>query len=250
MTRWKFVLGFSLCFSLFFTACTKQTDVLRLPELNEYYPLQIGRVFVYRLDSTVIPYNGNNLEIHSYHARDSIADTIRDNANRLSYRVYRFVTDTLENGPWVTTGTYIITPTGNSVEVVDDNNLRIIKLVKPLSNGFSWNGNSYIDASTAGGPFQYMYGWNFQYQNVAQPFNVLYGTFNNTVTVLQIDDTSPPGPFDPSQYQQRNYSIEVYAQNIGLVYKEFLHTVWQVTPPPPGYDNGTYGIKLSLIDYR
>ena len=64
-----------------------------------------------------------------------------------------------------------------------------------------------------------MYGWNFQYQNVAQPFNVLYGTFNNTVTVLQIDDTSPPGLSIPASTSKRNYSIEVYAQNIGLVYK-------------------------------
>lgn len=230
--------------------CTKQTDVLRLPELSEYYPLQTGRVFIYRLDSTVIPYRGTDLEIRSYHARDSIADTIRDNQDRLSYRVYRFVTDTLEIGPWIPIGTCFITPTTNSIEVVDDNNLRIIKLVKPLTDGFTWSGNSYIDASTAGAPFQYMYGWTFQYQNMMQPYNVIYGTLNNTVTVLQIDDTSPPGPFDPNNYQQRNYSVEIYAQGIGLVYKEFLHSVWQLTPPPAGYDDGTYGIRLNLIDYR
>ena len=67
--------------------------MLRLPELNEYYPLQIGRVLftgsIQRLSLTTA-----NREIPHTMQGDSIADTIRDNANRLSYRVYRFVTDT------------------------------------------------------------------------------------------------------------------------------------------------------------
>ena len=70
------------------------------------------------------------------------------------------------------------------------------------------------------------------------------------VVFIKDDETSPEGPFDPDSYQQRNYSVEVYAKGIGLVYKEFLHWTWQATPPPAHYENDSYGIKLSLIDYR
>ena len=238
------VIGFILA------GCTKESAVVTLPDLDEYYPMQTGRVLVYRLDSSLIPFSGSELEVKSYHARDSIADTIRDNKGRLSYRVYRFVTDTLEEGPWQPTGTFVVTPLESSIEVLDDYNLRFIKLTQPLRNDFSWSGNSYIDTKTAGSPYQYMDGWNYIYQNMDQPYTVIKGTIDNTVTILQQDETSPPGPFDPGNYQQRNYSTEVYAKGIGMIYKEFLHWTWQTTPPPAKFDNDSYGIKISLIEYR
>jgi len=249
MNRIIFVLGCFAAMGLLW-GCAKETEELNLPKLSDYYPLQTGKVFIYRLDSSLVPYTGSVMDVRSYIAKDSIADTIRDNLNRLSYRVYRFTTDTLLTRPWQTVGTYYITPDNNTVEVMDENNLRFIKLKEPLRNDFTWQGNSYIDTRSGSSPYLYMDGWNYIYQNTGMPYTVAKGTLDNTVTVLQQDETSPPGPFDPSNYQQRNYSVEVYAYGIGLVYKEFLHTTWQVTPPPAKYDNDSYGIKLSLIDYH
>jgi hypothetical protein len=251
MKQILFVLIICVGTASLFMACSKQTETLNLPALTDYYPLQTGKVFIYRLDSSLIPVSGaSELEIKSYHARDSIADTIRDNLGRLSYRVYRSITDTLETQPWQNIASYYITPEDNTIEVMDENNLRFIKLKQPLQNDYSWMGNSYIDTRSAASPYQYMDGWNYYYQNVAIPYTVLQGTPPNTITILQQDETSPPGDFDPNNYQQRNYSVEVYAYGIGLVYKEFLHRTWQVTPPPAKFDNDSYGIKLNLISYR
>lgn len=236
---------------LLLLSCSKQTETVNLPALTDYYPLQTGRVLIYRLDSSLIPISGGNeLEIKSYHARDSIADTIRDNLDRLSYRVYRSITDTLETQPWKTIASYYITPEDNTIEVMDENNLRFIKLKQPLRNDYNWPGNSYIDTRSAASPYQYMDGWNYYYQNAGLPYTVLQGELPNTITILQQDETSPPGDFDPNNYQQRNYSVEVYAYGIGLVYKEFLHRTWQVTPPPAKFDNDSYGVKLNLVEYR
>ena len=248
MKRYFYVCFFGI--NLLLTGCSKKSAEISFPALNDYYPLQTGRVLIYRLDSSLIPLFGTDLQIKSYLAKDSIADTIRDNQERLSYRVYRFVTDTLNVGPWTPIGTYYITPANNSVEVVDENNLRFIKLKEPVRNDLSWQGNSYIDTKSAGSMYQYLDGWNYVYQNVDQPYTVIKGPLDSTITVLQQDETSPPGPFDPNNYQQRNYSIEVYARGIGLVYKEFLHSTWQTTPPPAHFENDSYGIKLSLIEYK
>jgi hypothetical protein len=243
------IISFCFIAGIFlFTGCAKQTTKLNLPLPSDYYPLETGHVFTYRLDSTVIFYTGTSLTVHSYLAKDSIADTIRDNQNRLSYRVYRFITDTLAVNEWQPIATYYITPIDHGIEVMDENNLRFIKLKEPIQNDFSWPGNSYIDTKSAGSPYQYLDGWNYTYQNAGQPFTVLNGVLNNTITVLQQDETSPPGDFDPNNYQQRNYSVEVYAQGIGLVYKEFLHWTWQ--PTSGGYEPDSYGIKLNLIDYH
>ncbi len=240
---WFIIAGISI------VSCTKESAHVSFPALADYYPLEIGKVFVYRLDSSLIPFSGSQLEIKSYHAKDSIADTIRDNQNRLSYTIYRYVTDTLESEPWQPIITYYITPSVNTIEVVDENNLRFIKLKEPIRNDFTWTGNTYIDTRSATSPYQYMDGWNYIYQNIGMPYTLLNKTFDSTITVLQQDETSPPGPFDPNNYQQRNYSVEIYAKEIGLIYKEFVHWTWQPTPPPPRFDNDSYGIKLSLIDY-
>lgn len=233
-----------------FYGCKKETEQLNLPQLADYTALQTGKVLIYHLDSTIVDVSGTQLVERSYLIKDSIAASFADNTGRQSYRVYRFITDTLNTKPWQVLSTYYITPTSQSVETVDDNNLRFISLKEPVTGGFSWAGNSYIDTRSATSNYQYMDGWSYTYQNVNLPFIALKGPLDSTISVLQIDDTSPPGPFDENVYQQRNYSLEVYGKGIGLVYKEFLHWTWQPTPPPSQYQNDSYGLKLNLIDVR
>lgn len=228
--------------------CKKQSDTLVLPQPADYYPLQAGKVFTYRLDSTALNASATVLSQKSYLVKDSFGIAFNDNLGRPSYPVYRFITDTLNATPWSVLFTYYITPTSKDIQVVDDNNLRYIKLVSPVTEGYTWSGNSYIDTKSATSPYIYMDNWVYTYQNVNKPFTTLKGSLDSTVTVLQIDDTSPPGAFDPANYQQRTYSTEVYARNIGLVYKEFLHWTWQNGTQQ--YESDSYGIKLNLIDVK
>ena len=246
----KFLLLLLIIILSVIAGCKKTNNGFSLPLLSEYYPLQKGKVFIYRLDSIVIPAFGTSLVEKSYAAKDVIEDTFTDNLGRLSYRVFRYTTDTLMIKPWQYESTYYITPTDQSVEVVDNDNLRFIKLKEPLRDGLAWQGNAFIDTKSATSPYQYMDRWDYTYQNFNAPYVVLNGTLDSTITVWQQDETTPDGPFDPNNYQQRNYSIEVYAKGIGLVYKEFLHWTWQTTPPPSKYDDDSYGIRLNLIDVQ
>jgi len=242
-----FILLFSL--SIFYS-CTK-TDVLSSSlKAENYYPITSRKVWIYRLDSTTIPAFGTSLITHSYHIKDSVGNSFADNTGRESWVVYRFITDTLEQQPWQSLSSYYVTPTANDVEVMDDNNLRFIKLVTPVRNGYTWPGNSYIDTRSATTPYQYLDGWNYVYTNVDSPYTTLAGIIDSSVTVFQHDETSPEGAFDPQFYQQRDYSIEVYGRNMGLIYKNFLHWVWQPTPEPARYADGSYGIVLNLIKTR
>lgn len=231
---------------VFLGGCKKQDD-FNLSSIQLYYPLSPGRVLIYDMDSIIPAPFGSSLFEKSYHAKDSIADTFLDNTNRLSFTVYRFVTDTLESQPWAYRSTYYVTPTSESIELVDDNNLRYIKLRSPVREGYSWKGNTFIDTRSASTAFQYLDGWEYIYQQVNQPFAVASGTIDSTITITQVDETFPEGPFDPQFYQQKNYSVEVYAMGVGLIYKEFLHWTWQTTPPPARYEDNSYGIKLNLI---
>ncbi len=230
--------------------CKKQSETLPLSSLESYYPLQTGKYFIYRLDSTLYLSFGSVARVNSYLAKDSIVSTFTDNDGRISYTVYRYTTDTLQQAPWQFKSTYYITPTPHSIEVVDDNNYRFIKLTQPVTEGHSWQGNSYLDTRSISSDIQYLNDWNYTYQNVDAPYTTLAGTLDSTVTVMQQDFASHPDGFDPSIFQQRDYSVEVYGKGIGLVYKDFLHWVWQTDPPPAHYEDGSYGISLNLIEHN
>lgn len=227
-------------------SCSKQSETLNTSSLSDYFPLVIGKTLFYRLDSTVIAPFGTALIVRSYLAKDSIESSFVDNQGRKSYRIFRFLRDTLSKQPWTFSSTFFATPTNESVEWVE-NNMRFIKLHLPIKDDYSFKAHSYIDTKSLSSTVNYLDEWEYSYQNVGQPYSLRNRTFDSTVTVLQHDETSPPGPFNPNNYQQRNFGTEVYAKGLGLIYKEFLHWTWQTTPAPAKYEDGSYGVKLTYI---
>jgi hypothetical protein len=241
---------FIVLFVVLIIGCGKESETLNVTPLSQYYPLQVGKTYLYRLDSTLPASFGSSLVIKSYQAKDSIESTFNDNSGRLSYRIYRFVRDTAGLRPWQFAATYVATPTNKTVEYVD-NNLRFIKLTAPVTESFSWKGNSFIDTKSLNTPVSYLDEWEYQYQDVSQPFTVFNKSYDSTVTVLQQDETTPNGPFNPAlEVQIRTLGLEVYAKNVGLVYKEFLYWNWQKNPGPPKFIDGSYGVKLRLISHN
>jgi hypothetical protein len=231
-----------------FTSCKKENEAISFPAVFEYQPLKIGSTYTYRLDSTITKPFSSILEIHSYHLKDSIESVFIDNENRMNYRVFRYLRDTLDVQPWKYIATYTWTIAGNNLELME-NNLRYIKLVSPVTSNSIWKGNSYIETKSATSNYRYLDNWLYNYQNIEQPFTTLKGSILNTITVMHRDETDPAGAFNPINFQERNFSKEVYAKEIGLVYKDFLHWTWQVNPVA-GYQDGSYGVRLNLIDYK
>lgn len=243
----KKLLVASFLLVMVMAGCKKETETLSSPSLSDYFPLKTGTSLLYRLDSTVPAPFGTALIVKSYHAKDSVESTFNDNQGRLSYRIFRFIRDTAGKKPWTFAATYVATPTATGIEYVD-NNLRFLKLSAPIRNDFSFKGNSYIDTKSLNTTVSYLDEWEYNYQNVGEPYTINSRTFDSTITVLQQNETTPEGPFTPNiPYQQRNYGVEVYAKGVGLIYKEFLHWTWQSTPPPSKFEDGSFGVKLTLI---
>jgi len=230
-------------------ACSKK-DVASYPKLNEFYSLAVGKIFIYRLDS-IVPINfGQALGTRYYRLKDSVESQFTDALGRTSFRIYRYITDSAGTQPWVYKLTNVVTvDEGNKRIEYTENNLRVIALQEPVSDGFSWKGNSYIDTKSGSSPVKYMDEWDYTYMDINQPFTVRKGIFDTTISILQVDEVSPPGPFNPSFYQQTNYAKEVYAKGVGLIYKEFLHKTWDLSPSPHWVDD-SYGVKLNLLSYK
>jgi hypothetical protein len=211
-------------------------------------PLQTGKYITYRLDSTVYVNLNTVKTVRSYVVRDWVDGESTDNQGRKTFRIKRMTRSSTDTTRWTETAVFVATPLDRSLEFVD-NNLRTIRLIEPIRNDFSWQGNRYINTVTDP-QLQYLDGWTFRYRNAGQPFSAGDISFPETVTVAQRDEVIN-NPNDKTRLFSVNKSSEVYAKGVGLVYKEFLHETWQ--PPNASsstgyYEANSYGVRMTYLN--
>ena len=235
-------------FALLFISCKKENANFKSESVAAYLPLQVGKYITYDLDSTVFTNFNQNLTMRHYQAQYKIESETTDNLGNPGYIVNRYLrADSTKD--WAIDNVFSIYCTGKSVEYVQDN-LRFIKLVSPITEGFSWKGNSYL----AYDPYRsyvfanpaFMEDWNYTYENVDQPLTVNSIDFDNTITVFEVSDSTGDPTVAGTEYAEKTYSVEKYAKDIGLIYKDFIH--WEYQGTDDTYKG--FGEKLSIIDHN
>lgn len=231
--------------ALIFSGCNK-TNPLITDTPADYYPMVVGNYIIYRMDSLKFINVGSQDTVISYLAKEVVDDSITDNLGQLSFRVIRYLSDTTGTAPWTPSIAYMVTPTRNQVQTVE-NNLRIIKLVTPVQDNLSWLGNSYIDTKSDTSQVPFMDGWNYTYANSGQPYDVVGGTVPVTVTVNEADQTTG----NPDTFSETIFSQEIYGKGIGPIYKKFLHTQYQGpnASSPAGTTIG-YGLTFNMVSHN
>jgi hypothetical protein len=250
------VLSILFLIAIAVVSCDKQEGTVSTAQLSEYLPLQVGKYIRYRLDSMTFVDFGQRDTTVSYDAKDIVEGEVADNLGRPTFRVVRYlrgVTSTDEDD-YRANLVYFITPTREAIEL-QENNLKFLKLMLPVTEGFTWHGNSYLPSTPYFELYQFsndedIADWDYTYTNVNQPFSVNDVTFDSTVSVLQVADSSNVPIEFPDGLAYRNYWTETYAKNIGLVYKEVV--MWEYQPPNsgnPGFKSG-FGLRLSIMDHN
>ena len=238
-----------------FISCKKQTEVYSSEPISDYLPVEVGRYITYRIDSTVFTNQGRNEEVHKYQVKHEVEKLIEDNLGRPSYRIIQYLSDSTGTQPWVPIGTYFITPLSDQVEVIEDN-LRFVKLHLPIKVNYSWQGNSHLSSN----PYNTLYSfsnddnmtdWTYTY-DLFEPVASIEGqSVNDVYTIFHVDEALNAPVTDPSSYGARNYSLEKYAKDIGLVYKDYI--LWEYQPNTGGSGGGYkvgFGIKMWMIDHN
>src|SRR5579875_2313055 len=193
-----------LAVCIFIFSCKKVTEQFSSDPVTDYIPSAVGKYIIYRLDSTVFTNFGSTIEVHSYHEKDSVDAQIPDALGRPSYRILRYLRDVTDTLQWQQSSVFWITPTAKTVEVMEDN-LRVIKLVLPIVNGFSWKGNEYLDSTPYNDIYPNwneslgMHDWNYTYDSVGATLTLNGKTLNNTITVNSVNQQLnwPPSPSVP-----------------------------------------------------
>lgn len=251
------------CFLLLLTvllfSCKKETELFDdydyQPErLQELLPLQTGKFITYRLDSTVFTNFNQNKEVHSYQEKQLLDAEITDNLGRKGFRIFRFLRNQEGTSPWLAAGSYVIVPTKNSVEVIE-NNLRQVVLLLPLQQYFSWKGNRYL----ANNPYSSMYNfsndnsmneWDYTYDGVDETIELNGQTIDHVYTVSVVNESTNVPLSSPDEYASINFVENKYAKNIGLVFQQNI--MWEYQPntgnASPYYTG--FGVKRTMIDHN
>ena len=252
LSRMK-ALSLLLLASFVFGSCKKETETLQPEVPKDYLPTQPGKYITYRTDSTVYINFGAGSTVRSYQEKNLVDSLITDNLGRPSYRVFRFLRDTAGKTPWQPAGTYFITPTENTVEVVE-NNLRFLKLAAPVQEGTSWKGNRFLPDDPYGSAYDFsnddgMVDWDYAYTETGESATVGGKNYTNVATVVQVDESTNAPVSNALLYGFKNFSSEKYAKGLGLIYQEYI--MWEYQPPSsprPGYRG--FGVKRSIIDHN
>lgn len=217
------VLCLAIMVSIAFFSCTKKKDdSYRENPSAGYYPLSLGKYVEYEVDSILWDDFQCVKSLHHYQTRYTVGDTFRDGENRLTYRIDILIRkrDTLS---WNAHRVIFATPTDTRLELVEGN-LRYIKLVYPIRDSITWKGNSLIPALDQ--DYRYLQDWTYRYSGFTGQFNDGYTYFDNTVTVSHIDEQQNDPETMPDSYSYKTFSKEVYGFNVGLVYREMTHWIY------------------------
>jgi hypothetical protein len=219
------ILLFAGVLSVALFSCQKHNDDPYAKNYSHgYYPLQLGRYVIYNVDSTLFIDTNCQQVKKSVQLRYSVIDSVRDRYNNLVYliNVEQRKSDT---GVWKIARVVNVIDTNNMIQYVE-NSLRFIKLQFPVVAASTWLGNIMMDIQDSN--YSYFNNWVYTYSNFKQPWSNGLIKFDNTVTVNQVDRTDGDTINKQSDPASRTFAKEVYAYNVGLVYREFTH--WNYNP--------------------
>lgn len=223
MKNIKIILFFTIAvLSMTNSSCEKddpEEDLTIIKGFN-YYPLEVGKYITYQLDSIIYHTGiGHCIFVQdstSHFLKEEVTGTFEDNTGTTNYIIERF-TRKEESAPWNIIDVWNTKISETQVERVEEN-LRFVKLVFPVWKGERWSGNSFLSQDTSillgGETINFYSNWSEKYTyGTIDSTEVINGiAFDSVMTVIQSD----------SKDNKISYrvSLEKYARNVGLVYKE------------------------------
>jgi hypothetical protein len=173
----------------------------------DYYPLEVGDYRVY--DVTDTRYSSNVGTTKRFQLRERVDTSFLDQTGQLVYKIIRSVRPS-EQAAWLDDSVMVVAKT-NSMVLQTKDNTRYVKLIFPVKQGSKWLADAYNNRPV---------NENKEYStysdlNTTFEYNGL--VFQNTMTVVQ------GSPYDNIELDDRK---EVYAENIGLVYRLFNRAVY------------------------
>ncbi len=179
-----------------FCSCLKPTN--ELPNFYYgYYPNDLNSWIEYEV--TEIVHGSLGSDTINYFLKEIKTNEFFDNEGEVAIRIERFWKFN-QNESYVIKDVWQEKVTSTAVEKVEENN-RFVKLIFPVKYGEYWDGNAFNSLPLC----------EYTYDSIHQPYSLNSFDFDSSLTVFQKD------LYTAVDYQN---AFEVYAKNIGLIYKQ------------------------------
>ncbi len=194
-------------------ACVKnEREQIDIIGDKSFFPLQVGRFLEYEVDS-IYYRQGTFLDSVHTQVREEILTQSKDSLGEV-YIILRS-NKKRPDQPWIPSSSY-------SARIIDqkairnEGNLHFIKLIFPFVLNQTWEGLALIQTDikfdVQGETIEPYQNWEpFKIKDSSHAEKIGTFSFNEVVTVLQTDE---------EDILSKRFSVEKYAKNIGLVYKE------------------------------
>lgn len=196
--------------SLILSGC-KENTVPESVSDYDYFPVKSGSISRFTVTKTIYK-PSLSPQVSQYQIQSAIGEAfkITDNqtANRIEY------SSKWSQSDWRTDSSAAIWRTADKA-FAQEHGQTIIKMYFPMSEGLSWNGNSYNQGAEQ--PFRCI--------DKGKPKQIGLQYFPHTVTIIMQQD---------STLLSKNKYIEIYAAGVGLVATEKIHVKYCYTPDCSG----------------
>lgn len=184
-----------------FVSCHKENEIpadIEFAADKQYFPLETDKALIYKVTEITIDKPSDYYDTAVYYLRERTDIPFVDNEGDTAYRIERFKSQSLNN--WTISDVWESKLTTYTAEKVEENQ-RFIKIKFPLSIGKYWNGNlkNELDDKDC-------------------TITSLSATYNNEN--IHLDSCLSITRDSIVTHISKLYDVEIYARNIGLVYKE------------------------------
>jgi hypothetical protein len=225
--------------ALSFFSCKEELPQPATIKGLEYYPLNIGRFVVYEADSTVYTDLPKDTIFYKYRIKEKIVEELNDNQGIKSYRLERYIKlfnaqVSYDSMAWQIKEAWLVKANNSRVQVQENNTL-FTKLIFPVLESASWDGNAYNTLGKS----------NYTYEYVDKAEIINARSFDKVLKVNQKSDTTNL-IINQLEYEQ-------YAANVGLVYRNYtyLESTTSIIPNVPVKNRIEKGIiyTLRILNY-
>lgn len=168
-------------------------------DASGFYPLNLGYFISYEVTEIQHSELGED-DTLKYQIKEVLADTFTDLSAQRAYRLERF-SRADASADWQLDSIWAVRDEGLRLVKVESN-VPFVKLICPLVEENSWDGNLFNNLAEQ----------TYVVQDLQQSFQLDDELFDHSVTVIQKADTV--------SILNRDYRVEVFAKDIGLIYKK------------------------------
>lgn len=230
--RWIVLIFIWLSLWLFHSCESTVQNMGNTIKDRQFYPLHTGDFRIYQVREKIYSLLNNPvIDSVEYQLREVVAGSYLNEENDSSFILKRYWR-AADTATWTIDSVWTVRKTSSNV-VLNQGNTPFVKLIFPVDNELTWDGNAMNSRKEE----------IYKYEHVYEPYESGGISFDETTTVIQSDINLP-------NFRQ-DFRFEIYAIDVGLIYKESINLQYCITEDCFGKHIIEQGreYKQELIEY-